>query len=432
MVYEDFKSLWIWGSVGERLGWYYRVSINESPAKYLIAKRVPVPARGFGEIGSVEEGLRVYEKASQEFLSLWKGLRSLSEDISRIEIPGYSLLDLARDLVRAMLRRCSFCRWRCGVDRVEGRRLGACMLATESRVGSYFHHFGEELVFRGTHGSGTVFFTSCNMRCLFCQNSDISRERLNGIPHTPRELAQIALILRLEGCHNINWVGGEPTVHLHSIVEAIWHLGYEGFRLIPRGGELDKILAAKADAHIPYPMSKSYADYKGELNVPMLFNTNMFLSREALTLLRPLIDVWLPDFKFGPGRCAIRLSRTPWYYETVSENLRTIYEWGEDIVIRHLVMPNHVECCTKPVLEWIASNAPEAPVNVMDQYRPEAYADPSSPNFSRDALDIARRPRREEILEAWEYAEKLGLRYREITLEKKISRLDRLTILRSL
>jgi putative pyruvate formate lyase activating enzyme len=140
-----------------------------------------------------------------------------------------------------------------------------------------------------------------------------------------------------------------------------------------------------------------------------------------MILLRPLIDIWLPDFKFGPGRCAIRLSRTPWYYETVANNIKTLYEWGEEMVIRHLVMPNHVECCTKSVLEWIAKNIPGTPVNVMDQYRPEAYADPSSPSFSPDAFDIARRPTREEILRAWRYAEELGLNYREITFEKKLS-----------
>ncbi len=420
-VYGDFERLWIWESLGDRLGWYLGVSVNRYPAKYLIAKRVGLPIGGFDEAGSVSEALEIYRRYTEDFLRLWRDVKN-GEDISRLEVPSYSLLDLARDLVGAIVRKCVLCRWRCGVDRVEGRKLGTCMLTTESRVGSYFHHFGEELVFRGTHGSGTIFFTSCNMRCLFCQNGDISRDRFNGIPYTPRELAQIAFLLRIEGCHNINWVGGEPTVHLHSIVGAIWHLAREGFRLMPRGPELDKILLAKADAYVPYPMDKRFALYKEEFNIPMLFNTNMFLSEESMILLRPLIDIWLPDFKFGPGRCAVRLSRTPWYYETVTKNLKTLYEWGEEMVIRHLVMPNHVECCTKPVLEWIERNIPGTPVNVMDQYRPESYADPGSPEFSPDAFDIARRPTREEIVRAWIYAEELGLNYREITFEKKLSR----------
>src|SRR2546426_11233229 len=120
-----------------------------------------------------------------------------------------------------MLAHCNFCRWDCRVDRTRGEKLGACKLASETRVSSHFHHRGEELIYRGTHGSGTIFFTSCNMRCSFCQNGDISTDRLNGEAVSARTLATMAWVLRLEGCHNINWVGGDPTIHLHTILEAI-------------------------------------------------------------------------------------------------------------------------------------------------------------------------------------------------------------------
>jgi putative pyruvate formate lyase activating enzyme len=116
----------------------------------------------------------------------------------------------------------------------------------------------------------------------------------------------------------------------------------------------------------------------------MLWNSNFFMSAETMRVLRLLIDVWLPDFKFGPGRCAVTLSKTPWYWETVTSNLRMIYDWGEDFTIRHLVMPNHVKCCTRPVLEWIAENMPDAPVNIMDQYHPDNFCDPRSPNTARN------------------------------------------------
>jgi putative pyruvate formate lyase activating enzyme len=86
----------------------------------------------------------------------------------------------------------------------------------------------------------------------------------------------------------------------------------------------------------------------------MLWNSNFFMTLESMKILRLLTDVWLPDFKFGPGRCAMALAKTPWYWETVTRNLGLIAEWGEDYSIRHLVMPNHVECCTYPVLGWIA------------------------------------------------------------------------------
>ncbi|MEM0043898.1 MAG: radical SAM protein [Sulfolobales archaeon] len=415
-VYTNFRNLWIWKYLGRRVSWYLKVSINEMPAKYLIAKRTPTPLDKNSEI-SVEEGLKIYEKATEEFLRIKRDVEN-GLKLGSLEIPSYSLLDLAKDLVWKIVRKCVFCRWRCGVDRSNESRLGACMLTTESRVSSYFHHLGEELIFRGTHGSGTIFFTSCNMRCLFCQNADISKDRFNGIPVTPRQLAQMAYMLRIEGCHNINWVGGEPTPHIHSIVTAIWHLAYEGFRLRPSEEDLDVILRVKHDFFL-YPYDIRYAYYEGEFNVPMLFNTNMFLSREALIILRPLIDIWLPDLKYGPGRCSIRLSRTPWYWETATENLKILYEWGEDIVIRHLIMPNHVECCSKPVIDWISKNIPETPVNLMDQYRPEYQADPRSPLFNKDAFDIARRPTREELEEVWRYAEERGIIFREITFEKK-------------
>jgi putative pyruvate formate lyase activating enzyme len=412
-----FKGLWIWDHLADRLGWYYRVALNEKPAKYLIAKRTPLPLKSYQEAGTVEEALEVYRKATDEFLKIRKAIEG-GEPLEGFETPTYSLLDLAHDLVQALLKRCIFCRWRCRVDRERGEKLGACMLTAESRVSTYFHHLGEELVFRGVLGSGTIFFTSCNMRCLFCQNSDISKDRFNGEPATPRELAQMAYLLRLEGCHNVNWVGGEPTIHLHAIITAIWHLGREGFRLHPSARELQRILEVKAD-YYPFTPHRGYAQYGEELNVPILFNTNMYMTPETLTLLRPLVDVWLPDFKFGPDKCAVRLARTPWYYETVTRNLATINEWGEDILIRHLIMPNHVECCTRPVLEWIAKHTPDLPVNVMDQYRPEAYANPHSPEFDERARDIARHPTREELLQAWRIAEELKVRYREVTFEKR-------------
>ena len=110
----------------------------------------------------------------------------------------------------------------------------------------------------------------------------------------------------------------------------------------------------------------------------MLWNSNFFMTAEAMKILRLLIDVWLPDFKFGRGECATTLARTPWYWETVTENLRLNHQWDEDLTIRHLIMPNHIECCTAPVLAWIAGHMPDVPVNVMDQYHPDTFCDPRS------------------------------------------------------
>ena len=112
------------------------------------------------------------------------------------------------------------------------------------------------------------------------------------------------------------------------------------------------------------------------------------------------------------------LSRTPWYWETVTGNLQLIYEWGEDFTIRHLVMPNHVECCTRPVLEWIAEAMPDVPVNIMDQYHPDNCCEPGTPKYNEQYAAIARRPTRQEILEAFRYAKDLGLRFESLSYEK--------------
>jgi putative pyruvate formate lyase activating enzyme len=252
------------------------------------------------------------------------------------------------------------------------------------------------------------------MRCGFCQNGDISTDKDNGRAVSPRTLATMAWLLRAEGCHNVNWVGGEVTIHLHTIVEAISLL--EDLR--PTDQDLRAARGAKSDSYFGFPLRPNEANYSGAFNAPMLWNSNFFMSAAALEVLRLLMDVWLPDLKFGPGKCGVLLSRTPWYWETVTENIRTIHDWGEDFTIRHLVMPNHVECCTRPVLDWIAENMPDVPVNVMDQYHPDNLCEPCSPKYDPKYAEIARRPTGQEVLQAFSYAKDLGLRFEALSYEK--------------
>lgn len=372
----DRLSFWQHPDFAARMRWYREVAAERMPAKYRILASLPAGA----PLDSPEEALwQALEALTGRFLELKSDIQA-----GRTPLPPISsrpsLLELAAALGRRMLEHCNFCRWDCRVDRSRGAKLGACKLGSETRVSTWFPHRGEELVWRGTQGSGTIFFTSCNMRCAFCQNGDISTDRLNGEPVSPEELARIARRLRARGCHNINWVGGEPTIHLHTILEAIALLAPEG-------------------------------------NAPMLWNSNFFMSGEAMKLLRLTMDAWLPDFKFGPGRCAIELARTSGYWETVTQNLLRIEAWGEDFTIRHLVMPGHVECCTVPVLDWIAQHMPDAPVNVMDQYHPDNSCDPCNLGFRERYRPLARRPRREELLAALRHAERLGLRHSALSLE---------------
>jgi putative pyruvate formate lyase activating enzyme len=158
--------------------------------------------------------------------------------------------------------------------------------------------------------------------------------------------------------------------------------------------------------------------YAGGFNAPILWNSNMYFGERPLRLLRILVDVWLPDFKFGPGRCAIRLARTPRYFATVTQALGMLADWGEDVLVRHLIMPAHVECCTKPVLDWLAARMPEVPVNLMDQYHPDMFAEPKSPRFREEYREIARRPTTRELAAAFAHAQSLGLCFEEVSFEK--------------
>jgi putative pyruvate formate lyase activating enzyme len=272
------------------------------------------------------------------------------------------------------------------------------------------------LFYRGTQGSGTIFFTSCNMRCAFSQNGDISTDKDNGEKTDPRMLAAMVWTLRREGCHNINWVGGEVVIHLHAIVDAICLLGRD-FR--PTQGKLARARKTKADRFFFFDEVPGVAEYDGKFNAPMLWNSNFFMTLESMKILRVLTDVWLPDFKFGPGRCAMALAKTPWYWETVTRNIELLDEWGEDFSIRHLVMPNHVECCTYPVLEWIAQRMPEAPVNVMAQFHPDNFCDPASVKYRNKYAEIARRPTHRELDASWRRARELGLKFETATFERR-------------
>ena len=353
----------------KRLSWYERVSRDLCPAKYRIARRVACQI----DLNETRDEM------------LWKEHKRLSEAARRlttevdadkrnlVDLPTaeVSLLELKTELLRRMLSRCAFCEWNCRVDRVSAVKKGACKLDGVSRVSTWFPHFGEEPPLVGRGGSGTVFFSSCTFRCAFCQNWDISQDPLSGALIDSRQLALIIKSLRADGVLNINFVGGEPTPNLHTIVGAMNQL---------------------------------------DLNVPMLWNSNMYCSEEAMHILADLIDIWLPDFKYGNDKCAIRLSKVPRYFEVVARNHEFAQSNG-DMIIRHLVMPNHIECCTKPVLHWISEHCPRAVVNIMGQYHPEYRVLAERSTYS----DIDRRPTAGEIRAAHDCADALGLVYSPVS-----------------
>jgi putative pyruvate formate lyase activating enzyme len=363
-----FESLSVWGNkdVRERLSWYYDVMRNKKPAKFMICKSIECDIDL--ESSSIEELWSEHDRLADTFRNEFEGVKSTS--VKDLGCKGHNFLDLKTKIADRMLEKCTFCEWNCRVNRKEGK-VGVCRLDKITRVGSWFRHFGEEPPLVNIHGSGTIFFTGCMFRCVFCQNWAISQYPLAGEDVDGRKLALIMKELRSEGAHNINFVGGEPTPNIHTIVD--------GMR------QLDD-------------------------NVPMLWNSDMYASIDGMNLIKDVMDIWLPDFKYGNDECARRLSNVPNYFAIISRNHKVAHENG-DMIIRHLVLPNHFECCTKPVLEWIAQNCPRALVNVMDQYYPDYRVARNPEKYP----DIARRLTRREAEQAYAYAKKLGLVFEPVS-----------------
>ncbi len=239
---------------------------------------------------------------------------------------GIPSLELKKELSERILENCIFCERRCGVNRKEGEE-GYCEIL-ESKVSSEFLHMGEERELVPSH---TVFFAGCNLGCVFCQNYEISQ--LNeGMMISPERLAQ--KIDKGDG-KNVNWVGGDPTPNIPYILQVLNELSNP---------------------------------------IPQIWNSNMYLTEESMKILSKLMDVYLTDFKYGNDECASRLSDVEDYTSIVKRNHLMAEETG-DLIIRHLVLPGHLECCTKPLLEWIETNLEKPRVNIMTQYRPVWNAD---------------------------------------------------------
>jgi putative pyruvate formate lyase activating enzyme len=170
---SDLAHLKIWDdpAIRDSLSWYLDVAENRRPAKFRIAATV---ATRIDPVASSEDSLWVeLDRLTPIFLERWQAIRAGAPLPATAD--GPTLLEVCRELAYRMLTHCNFCPWDCRVDRMAGAKFGACKLASASRVSSHFHHTGEELFYRGTEGSGTIFFTSRNMRCAFCQNGDTSR-----------------------------------------------------------------------------------------------------------------------------------------------------------------------------------------------------------------------------------------------------------------
>lgn len=333
---------------------YFDVMQNDKVAKFMIARKL---ATHFKD-DSTTKLWKIHNKLLKEFCQLEKKLDNRLTSLAELETPSQSFLDLKIEIANRILESCHFCTRRCSVNRKEGKP-GYCKCGTQITVSTMFEHMGEEpeLV-----PSGTIFTLGCTMRCRHCQNWTISQWMEQGETYTPKRLAAAVKHLRNKGCRNANLVGGDPTPWLAQWLEVFKHVN---------------------------------------VNVPVVWNTNSYYSEETAKLLAGFVDVYLLDFKYGNNECAKRISDAPNYWEACTRNHTYGKEYGE-LLIRVLVLPDHLDCCVTKILEWMSKNlGPATRTNVMFQYRPEWRA--------HEIPELRRRLTKAEREKAIQLAKKVGL-----------------------
>ena len=274
--------------------------------------------------------------------------------------------DILLETLDNRLRACDLCPRKCGVNRLAGET-GTCKTGRNALVSSYSPHYGEESCLVGTHGSGTIFFTHCNLLCNFCQNYEISHEG-KGIEVSETELADIMLSLQLKGCHNINLVS--PSHVIPQIAAAV------------------KIACENG------------------LRIPLVYNSGGYDDMSALRLLEGIMDIYMPDLKFSDSEFAAECCGAADYFEVTKDALKEMFRQKgllqmdnqgiayRGLMIRHLVMPSGLAGTIK-IMEFLASEiSPDTYINVMDQYRPSGdippkISRPISLYEYRQAVEIA-------------------------------------------
>ena len=240
------------------------------------------------------------------------------------------------------LKQCKICPHNCNVNRLNGK-IGRCKCADKIKIALASVHNYEEPCISGINGSGTIFFSNCNMNCIYCQNYEISQLG-KGKEISIKELTDIFINQQEKGVNNINLV--TPTMYAFQIIEAI--------KLAKKNG----------------------------LIIPIIYNTNGYEKIETLKALQGYIDVYLPDLKYYSNKLSIKYSKVNNYFSVATEAIKEMYrqvgtpKFNEDgiiqrgIIIRHLVLPNHIQN-SKNILKWIKENMPQdVYVSIMAQYFP--------------------------------------------------------------
>jgi putative pyruvate formate lyase activating enzyme len=291
---------------------------------------------------------------------------------SYIEVYRSGALDNRIEKVAEIYKHCTLCPNKCEVDRTVSRE-GKCKSGSLPIVSSANPHFGEEPPLVGYHGSGTIFFTHCNLHCIYCQNYDIS-QMSGGREISYEQLAELMIHLQKTGCHNINFV--TPTHMVYPILIALK-------KAIDKG-----------------------------LNVPLVYNSGGYDSVDTIKLLDGVFDIYMPDFKYYFDESGLTLSNAPSYPQVARMAIREMHRQVGDLqlnekgiafrglLVRHLVLPEHTDE-SKGIMDFIASLSLNTYLNIMDQYRP-AYR-------AYECRSLTRRISHEEYQELIDYALKLGL-----------------------
>ena len=277
-----------------------------------------------------------------EFVPSYRNILNTGELASRVS-EAYEHLSI-----------CDVCAWECPVDRRAGK-IGVCRTGINARVSSYGPHMGEEDPLRGWRGSGTIFFTRCNLRCQYCQNHDISQTD-TGDEAEPETIAGMMLELQTLGCHNINFVS--PSHVVPQIMAAV-------------------LIATQAG-----------------LQIPLVYNTGGYDSMAMLKLLDGVIDIYMPDMKYSDPEIARRYSKIRNYPQinqaAVKEMHRQVGDLQVDdrgvaqrgLLVRHLVLPDNI-AGTEEIVKFLSDEiSPDTYLNLMDQYRP-AYKAHLYPELNR-------------------------------------------------
>ena len=296
-------------------------------------------------------------------------------------LPGYirlheeGVLEQRVSEAIAGLGSCRVCPWNCEIDRLADK-WKICRTGRYARVSSHFPHFGEEDCLRGTRGSVSIFFAWCNLRCVFCQNFDISQQEAGSVI-SPKQLAAMMLQLQETGCQNINWVTPEHVVP--QILEAL------------------------------------PAAIEGGLKLPIVYNTSAFDSMESLRLMDGIVDIYMPDFKYWSPEQSKHYLKTPDYPHAARSAIREMHRQVGDLeldeqgmarkglLVRHLVMPGGLEE-TREIMRFLAQKVSRNTyVNIMGQYHPAGKVD------KKKFPEINRRTENREIQQAFEIASEEGL-----------------------